>query len=143
MEKIEKFPSSISNVFRLFFVSIAISFAITILLLIFGKIIISLFYPEILGKELIKNISFILLEIFIYSSILFYITTKPNRTWNEILRFTTFHKLILIPLTILIIGNMIVLSEIDNIFRYLVPIPDIFSEMLAKTYGNGGLSFIF
>lgn len=144
MEKIEKFPNSIGNLFKLFFVSVAISIILAIIFLIIGEIIEALFYPDNTEFDIlsINSIGGILLEICSFGFLLFYITTKPNRTWAEFLRFKPFYNLTLIPLTILIIGNGIVLSEIDNFFRLLIPIPETFNKFMMEIRGHGILSFI-
>jgi membrane protease YdiL (CAAX protease family) len=56
---------------------------------------------------------------------------------TTVLRFAPFPPLLVAPLVLLTLGSSIVLSEIDNLLRTILPIPQLFSEALLDLHQEG------
>ncbi len=65
-----------------------------------------------------------------------------GRPWSEILPFKRFNLWSLLPLTVACVGLSILLSEVDNLLQYVMPMPQFLLEMMADMVMSGFLSFI-
>lgn len=144
MEKTEKFPSSMGSVIKLILVKWAFFILLCIILIVIG-----ILFEVLTGR--IHNEDFnlfshgfvrILLESLTFICLLFYVAKKPSRTYQDIFRFTSFKKSILIPLVVLILGQGILLSQIDNLFRHTISIPDFFTPVLIELLQDGVYGFL-
>lgn len=138
MENNRKFPSSIIDVIKLFLVYLAISFLLGVLIAIIQKIIEEFFLPHGSEFDLLKGgFSNLLIAVITFGFFLLYINKTHKIVWPDIFRFSTFPKYILLPLVPLIIGEAIIISEIDNIFRFIIPIPEFFTQVLFEMQNDG------
>ncbi len=100
MERKEKFPNSIVDIITLFLVPIFTIFPILISIIVTQEIIGSILCPENRNFQLFPNDNIMSLLFCLLSNgfLFLYITRTTNRTWSDILRFSSFHKPILVPL---------------------------------------------
>lgn len=70
---------------------------------------------------------------------IFYFTKAPIK---EIFSFKTTKVIFLLPLVVLLLGSSAIESEMDNIVRYLLPMPEFIKEIMMGLIQNKWLSFI-
>lgn len=138
MENNRKFPSSIVDVIKIFLVYLLISVSLDVLIAIIQKILEEFILPHGSEFDLLKGGFFnLLIAVITYGFLLLYINRTHKIVWSDIFRFSTFPRYILLPLVPLIIGAAIIISEIDNIFRFIIPIPEFFTQVLFEMQNDG------
>jgi membrane protease YdiL (CAAX protease family) len=62
--------------------------------------------------------------------------------WSEVVRLTPFHGLLLLPILIAVVGIGIVASEMDNLTRFMLPMPDFIAQLHQDVVSGGVLTAI-
>ncbi len=62
--------------------------------------------------------------------------------WSEVVRLTSFRGALLLPIVIVVVGIGILASELDNVSRFILPVPDFFAK-LHGDMASGGLGIVF
>jgi len=92
---------------------------------------------EALDAKLIDSIIVIpLLTILSFGVVLTWGFKKTNLNFKEVFPLNPVKTVILIPLTITILGMMIILSEIDNLTNMLMPAPQSFTNFFERLFEN-------
>lgn len=110
------------------------------LLLIFTYFLITILLSVIFQWDIIKslnlnaNIQLSIINTISFSLVIYFGYKKTKSKWSEIfpIKFPDF--IITISIGIFSIGLVIICSEIDNIFRYFVSVPDFFYELTADLF---------
>ena len=128
---VEKFPCSFLNLLKLILFYIIISISVAIVLLIAQEIIEALFFSKGENFKLIESgVGAIIIGLLSFLALVHYVGTQQNRSWEDIFRFKRVTPNLLFSLLPLILGTVILCSEIDNLLRYFFDLPDFFTTVL-------------
>lgn len=144
LQAVGKFPCSFRDLIKLIFIYIIISINLGIFLLIVQEIIEAFFFPKGENFELIESgLGGIIFCTISFLALVRYVKTRPNRTWENILRFKYVAPNFLFSLLPLILGTVILCSEFDNLLRYFINLPDHFTTVLLDLHKDPLTGFIF
>ncbi len=57
--------------------------------------------------------------------------------WSEVVRLTSFRGALLLPIVIAVVGIGILASELDNVSRFILPMPDFIAKLLGDMISGG------
>jgi len=77
-----------------------------------------------------------------FGLVLFWGCRRVGAPLREILRFEAFPAGILLPVLLLVLGSSIVLSEMDNLIRVVLPMPPWILEIFMEMIGGGWPSLV-
>jgi membrane protease YdiL (CAAX protease family) len=97
-------------------------------LLIISSISNTKLYQNFVIEEIVTAMGF---------AIVFYIALKKTRlSFKKLFPFDQINTLLVVPITLTIIGATITLSEIDNLFRLVYPMPEFIESIFRQLYEN-------
>lgn len=67
---------------------------------------------------------------------------RSNRPLEQVLPFTSFRAVVLLPLVLVIAGLNILLSDVDNVTRWLLPVPDIIGDVYNEFREEGVAAWV-
>ncbi|MBL7042709.1 MAG: CPBP family intramembrane metalloprotease [Pirellulaceae bacterium] len=62
--------------------------------------------------------------------------------WSEVVRLTSFHGVLLLPIVIAAVGIGILASELDNLTRFILPMPDFIAQLHQDMVSGGVVTAI-
>jgi len=96
-----------------------------------SQVIYNLFYDDSLSVDVLlpAGILTTLISIFTFGLVLLVGFQKTGRKFNEVFKFNKVPMFLWFATTVFIAGFVIVTSEIDNLFSYILPVPEWFSKL--------------
>jgi membrane protease YdiL (CAAX protease family) len=94
-----------------------------------GGLIFGLF--RISTESLIYGVSIIIVNLLSFALVVFIGFKKSKLKFNEVFKFNKVSLDYWLAIIVFMIGFIIVMSEIDNFFSYLLPMPDLFNDIFG------------
>ncbi len=117
--------------------AIALLIALLVLLIFMGFLL-NQFFGERVGMAGVVAIA----NVVSFAVILMWGMRRARKSPGEVFRFSSFPIIALLPLVLVLFGLEIICSEIDNVTRWILPVPDSLAEILMDLLEGSGTSLI-
>ena len=126
---VKKIYPTIKNAVLLCLLFLGIQLGMSI---VFGLLMYYVFSPD---SSLLSVICDLLVYLLSFGLIIWIGFRKTKRSFNEVFKFKNVSADLWVSAVVLAVGSVIVISELDNLFNYVLPMPEffqnIFSSMMA------------
>jgi len=97
--------------------------------IIFG---VYLVFVSLSSDSVILGIIEILIYLFSFGIVIWIGFKKTNKSFNEVFKFKNVSADLWVSAVVLSVGLVIVISELDNLFNFILPMPEIFRDLFAS-----------